>query len=438
MSWEILLLIFFGGFVGLMLTGMPIAFAFILMNIIALISFFGFDGALHNLIYNIFGSVTIFTFLPLPLFILMGEVMYHGGTAPSMITALEKIMGRVPGRLSLLAIIAGVLFSNLSGSSIGGAAILGSIIAPDMESRGYKKPMILGPIIAGGGLAALIPPTGLGILVGAVGAIPIGPLLVALYIPGLLLALLYLIYIFARCKIQPEMAPAYDVGRIGLSEKILSFFKYVLPVGFIFFMVIGLMFLGVATPTEAAAAGALASFILVAVYKKLTWEVIKKSFKGTNETGAMVFMIIVGASAFGGVIAYSGATTGLVEMASSLPFPPIVIIILMQIVVLVMGCFMDPIPITLIALPIYMPIIQSLGFSPIWFGVTFLLNIELAAITPPFGLVLFVLKNVTRANSLRDIYNAAYPVVLLQMLAMALLISFPGLSLWLPSLMLNQ
>jgi tripartite ATP-independent transporter DctM subunit len=437
MPWEFMLLLFFVGFALLMITGMPVAFCFMLINIVALSFFWGFDSAMRSFVLSIFGSVTSFVLLPLPLFILMGEIMYHGGLAPNMISALDKWMGRLTGRLSILAILAGTLFANLSGSSLGSAAMLGSTLLPDMVKRGYKKPMILGPIMAGGCLAAMIPPTGLGILVGAVGEISIGKLLIAIYLPGLLLGVIYLAYIIVRCRLQPHMAPPYAVPNVSLSQKFVSLVHSVLPVGFIFFMVVGLIFFGVATPTEAAAAGVLSSAVLVTLYKKLNWVVIKKSFAGTIDMGAMVLMIIVGAKAFGNVLAYSGATSGIVEMAGGSGLPPIAIIIFMQIVVLLLGCFMDPVPITMIALPIYMPIIKTLGFDPIWFGVIFLLNIELSAITPPFGLVLFVLKSVAPSGTtLEDIYLAAYPIVFLQLFAIALLIAFPIISLWLPSLML--
>jgi tripartite ATP-independent transporter DctM subunit len=436
MTWQLVLLFFFSGFILLMMTGMPVAFCFMVINMIALSFFWGFDSAMGSLVLNIFGSVTSFVLLPLPMFILMGEIMYHGGLALNMINALEKWMGRVTGRLSVLAIIAGTLFANLSGSSVGSAAMLGSTLVPEMERRGYGKPMVLGPIMAGGGLAAMIPPTGLGILVGAVGEVSIGKLLVAIYIPGLLLAAIYFAYIVVRCRLQPHLAPAYAVASVGWSDKLRSLVHSVLPVGFVFFMVVGIIFLGVATPTEAAGAGVMASFILVACYRRLNWPVVEKSFAGTVNMGAMVLMIIVGAKAFGNVLAYSGATTGLVELATGLNVPPIVIIILMQIVVLFLGCFMDPVPITMIALPIYMPIIKALGFNPIWFSVIFLLNCELSAITPPFGLVLFVLKNVTpKSTTLEDIYFAAYPIVGLQLVAMVLLIIFPQISLWLPGYM---
>jgi tripartite ATP-independent transporter DctM subunit len=438
MPWELMLILFFGGFLVIMLTGMPVAFCFMLINLVAFVCFWGLDGAMRNLIINIFGSVTTFNLLPLPLFILMGELMYRSDIAPYMISALDKWMGRLQGRLSLLAIIAGTLFANLSGASVASAAMLGSTLAPEMERRGYKKTMVLGPIMAGGGLAAMIPPTGLGVLVGAVGEISVGKLLVAIYIPGVLLATVYVIYILFRCRVQPHLAPAYDVPSASFSNKIGDMLRYVVPVGFVFFMVVGLIFLGVATPTEAAAAGTFATFILSIWYRKFNWTVVKKSFSGTLEIGAMVLMIMVGAKAFGNVLAYSGATSGLVQYAADLKVSPIFIVIAMQVVVFVMGCFMDPVPITMIALPIFMPIIKTLGLNPIWFGVIFLLNIELATITPPFGLVLFVTKNVApRGTTLKDVYLAAYPIALLQVFTMALLMIFPVLTLWLPGLMLK-
>jgi tripartite ATP-independent transporter DctM subunit len=439
MSWEFVLLIFFGGFALLMITGMPVAFCFLLINAVALSLFFGFNTAMLSWVPNIFGAVANFTLLPLPLFILMGEVMFHAGIAPYMIGALEKFMGRTPGRLSFLAIFAGTLFANLSGASVASCAMLGSTLAPEMKRRGYKNPMILGPIMAGGGLACMIPPTGLGVLVGAVGEISIGKLLLAIYIPGLLLASVYLAYIFIRARLQPHLAPPYDVPPATRWERWKDLARYVLPVGFIFFMVVGLIFLGIASPTEAAAAGTAASFILAAIYRRLTWSVIKKSFTGTLDVGAMVLAVMVGAKAFGNILAYSGATTGLVELAAGMKVSPMVIIISMQVVVFIMGCFMDAVPITMIALPIFMPIIKTLGLDPVWFGVIFLLNIELATITPPFGLVLFVMKQVApEGTTLQDVYLGAYPVVCLQLFTMALLMTFPILTQWLPGLMLSH
>jgi tripartite ATP-independent transporter DctM subunit len=329
------------------------------------------------------------------------------------------------------------MFSNLSGASVASAAMLGSTLAPEMKDRGYQKPMIIGPILAGGGIAAMIPPTGLGVLVAAIGEISIGAILIAIYIPGIILGLVYILYILLRCKIQTQLAPVYDVQSTPLPEKIIDFLRYVLPVGFIFFMVVGLIFLGVATPTEAAAAGTLSTFILAAAYGKLNWKLVKDSFGGTLELGAMILMIMVGAKAFGNILSYSGATTGLVEFAAGLEVAPILVIIGMQIVLLIMGAFMDPVPMTMIALPIFMPIVKTLGFDPIWFGVIFLLNIELATITPPFGLVLFVTWNVSPSDTtLKDVYWAALPIVLLQLFTMALLMIFPMLTLWLPSMML--
>ncbi len=437
MSWEFMLVIFFGGFLLLMLTGLQVAFCFMLINIIALTIFWGLDGAMQNITISIFGSVASFTLLPLPLFILMGEVMYRAGVAPYMIAALDKLMGRLPGRMSLLAIAAGVLFANLSGASVASAAMLGSTLAPDMKKYGYKKPMILGPILAGGGLAAMIPPTGLGVLVGAVAEVSIGQLLIAIYIPGLLLMAISVLYVVLRCNIQPDLAPAYQVTETTLSDKLKSFCKYVLPVGFIFFIVIGLIFLGVATPTEAAAAGTVATFILAALYRKLSWNVTKAAFRGTIEIGAMILMVMVGAKAFGSVLAYSGATSGLIEMATQVQVSPIVVVIFMQLVLLILGAFMDPVPITMVALPIFMPIIRSLGLDPIWFCVIFLLNIEMATITPPFGMVLFVTKTVSpEGTTLADVYKAAYPIVGLQLFTLVLLMAFPVLALWLPGLML--
>ncbi len=387
-------------------------------------------------IQSIFGSVTRFTLLPLPLFVLMGEVMFRSGIAPRMIGALDKWLGRLPGRLGLLAVGSGTALSTLTGTSLASVAILGSVLTPEMEQRGYKKPMSLGPILGSGGLAIMIPPSTLAVFLAAVGQISIGRLLIAIIIPGLLMAALYASYIIIRCRLQPSIAPAYDVPHAPLSEKLIAFAKYILPVGFIVFMVVGVIFLGFATPTEAAATGALGTFILAAAYRKLNRQVLKQSFTDTTQIVVMLFMIIAAAQALGQILAYTGATRGLAELALGLPLAPIFIVVAMQVVILIMGMFMTVSAIIMITVPLFMPIVLALDFNPVWFGVITLLNIEMATTSPPFGLALFVMKGVAPPNTtMGDIYRAALPFLYCDAIAMALIIAFPLIALWLPRLM---
>ncbi|MBW8036677.1 MAG: TRAP transporter large permease subunit, partial [Planctomycetes bacterium] len=209
MEWYLILLLLFGGLIILMMSGMPVAFCFMLVNIIGVFLLWGGGVGLEQLILSLGDSIAIFTLVPVPLFILMGEVMFQSGIAINMIDALNKWLGRIPGRLSLLAVGAGTVFSTMSGASMASVAVLGSTLVPEMEKRGYKKAMSLGPILGSGGLAIMIPPSVLAVLVGAIGRIPIGKILIAIILPGLLMAALYATYIILRCRLQPSLAPSY-------------------------------------------------------------------------------------------------------------------------------------------------------------------------------------------------------------------------------------
>ncbi len=418
-----------------MASGLPIAFVFMLINIIGVLVFWGGGIGLKQLILSIFDSVTTFTLMPLPLFVLMGEVAFHSGIAPHMMDALDKWLGRLSGRLGLLAVGGGTLMSTLTGASLASVAVLGSVLVPEMEKRGYKKSMSLGPILGSGGLAIMIPPSGLAVLLGALGEISIGKMLIGIIVPGLLMAGLYATYIIVRCRFQPSIAPAYDVTHVPITEKIMFAVRYILPLGFVIFMVIGVIMLGIATPSEAAATGALSCFILAAFYRGLNWEMVKKSVNGTIKITIMMFMIIAGSKAFSQILAFSGASSGLVDLAVGLPLAPIFILIAMQVVIMIMGMFMDILSIMMITVPLYMPIVYLLGFNPVWFGVIVLLNIEMATTSPPFGLTLFVMKGVAPpGTTMGDVYRAALPFLGLDLIAMVLIIAFPVIVLWLPGL----
>ena len=418
-----------------MLTGMPVALCFMLINLAGMYVFFGGSLGLEQLITSIYSSLNTFILLPVPLFVLMGEVMFHSGIAPVLIETLDKWIGRIPGRLSLLAVAVGTLFSTLTGTSLASVAMLGSSMVPEMEKRGYKKSMSLGPILGSGGLAMMIPPSALAVLCGAIAEISIGKILIAIILPGLLMAVVYALYIIVRCLLHPDLAPAYDVDPTPVREKVIGTMKYVLPQGLVVFLVVGVIFLGVATPSEAAATGAFGTFLIAIIYKRLTWEVIIKAVKGTLSVTGMMFLIIAGAMAFSQILGFSGASAGLSEMATGLDMPPIVIVMIMQVVILFMGGFMDVVSIMMIVLPIFVPLVRAYGFNPVWFAVLFLLNIEMAGTSPPFGMSLFVMKGVApKDTTMSDIYLAALPFLGCDLIVMILLFIFPSLALWLPSL----
>lgn len=437
MEWWLIFMLMIGGLIFLMLAGLPVAFAFLLMNSVFAYFLWGGLSGLDGVIRGIFDSITIFSLLPLPLFILMGEAMYNSGLVIKLIDALDKLLGRLPGRLALLALGGGTLLATLTGASMGSTAMLGSTLVPEMEKRGYQKPMSLGPILGSGGLAIMIPPSSLAVLFGAIGGISIGKLLIAIILPGILMAVLYAAYIIIRCWLQPEIAPPYHVPQIALGEKLLALVKYVLPLGVIIFLVVGVIFMGIATPTEAAATGCLGTFFLAAAYGSLSWDMIKKSFRNAFRITTMMLMIIAAASVFSQIMSFTGATVGLIMFVTSLQLSPMLVIVAIMLVLVVLGMFMGVVPIMMITVPMFMPMVAELGFDPLWFSVIFLLNMEISTTSPPFGLSLFVMKSVAPPDTtMADIYRAALPFLYLDVLAIALIIVFPALALWLPNTML--
>ncbi len=435
MEWWLVLLIILGSLVALFLIGVPVAFAFLFINVVGAYLLWGHVAGLNQMILSIMRSITVFALLPVPLFILMGEIMFQFDLAPKMIDVVDAWLGKIPGRLNLLAVLAGVIFATMSGSSLAGCATLGATLIPEMEKKGYDKNFSLGSIMSSGTLAAMIPPSALGVLLASLAQISVGDFLIAIIIPGLLMASLFGSYIVIRAILQPDLAPKYDpVIKLELKEKIVATFKYVVPLGIIIFLVIGLIFLGVATPTEAAALGALGCFILAIIYSGWNATYMKKAIKGSTSITVMMFMILTGAAGFSQIMAFTGATDGLIEFATSFHFSPMVYVIIMQLILMVMGAFMEPLSILMITIPIFMPIVKAMHINPLWFSVLMLINMEMATITPPFGLVLFTMKAVAPNYTMEDVYKASFPFVILDVASIVILMLFPALILFLPGL----
>ena len=421
---------------ALMAAGLPVAFCFMLVNVVGVFIFCGGQAGLAQLILSILSSVSSFILVAIPMFIFMGVVMFESGMGTLMIDVLDRWLGRLPGRLGLLAVGGGTLFSVLSGSSIASVALLGKVLSPEMEKRGYAKPMSLGPILGSGGLAIIIPPSGQAVLLAALGSISVGHLLIGGVVPGLVIALFYATYIIVRCRLQASVAPSYPIPPVPLSKKLMLGVRYVLPLGLIVFLVLGLIFLGVTTPSEAAATGAFGSVILGFFYRRMNWEVLKRSILGTMEMTVMVFMIIAGAIAFSQILTLSGASQGLVELAAVLPLSAIALVVAMLVIVLILGTFMSIIPVMMITVPIYMPVIDTLGLDPVWFGILVLICLEMSGTTPPFGMYLFVMKGIAPPDTtMGDIIWAAVPFLLCDLAVVILCLFFPAIVTWLPGAM---
>ncbi len=340
MEWYYILIIVWALILILFLSGMPVAFAFITMNFIGIYFWMGGTKGFIIVVKSAFQMLNNFLLVPVPLFVLMGMILFHSGTGWLVIDALDRWIGRIPGRLSVLAVAAGTAFAVVSGVPMGTTAMLGTVMMPEMRRRGYSKAMSLGPLMGGGCLSMLIPPSAMAVVLGSLAGVSIGKLLIAMFIPGFLLSALYLSYIIVRAVMHPDQAPKYAIERVSFKEKIVSL-RYILPLGGVVFLVTGVIFFGIATPTEAAATGALASFILVGVYGKFTFGALNKSILGSTQVTVMVMIIIIGSVAFSQFLAFTGCTHALANFAATLKVPPIFLIIGMQIVVLILGCFMD-------------------------------------------------------------------------------------------------
>jgi tripartite ATP-independent transporter DctM subunit len=435
-EWWLVITLLFSGMVLLLLTNLPVAFAFLVVNMVGAYFFLGGLPGLIGVVTGAFTSITTFTLLPVPFFILMGELIFHSGLGLNAVNVLDKWLGKLRGRLSILAIMMGVIIGALSGSTIATCALLGTILLPDMLKKGYSKNMSLGPIMGVGTVDALIPPNALTVVLASLANIDVGQLLIAGIMPGLVMSGLYLVYVILWCTIFPNEAPMYEVPHTPLKEKVIAAIQYLLPLGLIVFMVIGFIFLGVATPTEAAATGTFASFILAFAYRCLNLEILKKSVMGTVKVTAMIFMIIIVSNTYGEILAFTGAASGMTSFITRLNIPPIMIVIAMMIVVLILGAFMETVAIMMITIPIFMPVINAFGYNPIWFGIIMLIALETGLITPPFGVTLFVMKGVAPpVVTMSDIWKAVTPYVIIDILCIALVLLIPVLATVVPSLM---
>lgn len=428
MEWYVTLILVLVPLFMLMIAGLPVAFAFLAVNLVGSYILMGGFSGIEQLVLNTVGSVTSFTLIPIALFMIMGEAMFRSGIAIDLMDTLDKWFGKLPGRLALMAVGGGVLFSTLTGNSMGSIALLGSSLTPEMEKRGYAKSMSLGPILGSSGLAIMIPPSSLAVVLGVIGDISIGRILIGIIVPGLLMALLYVVYILGRCHLQPHLAPSFDVPKVSMGEKLSATAINILPLSLIVFSVVGLIFLGIATPSEAAATGAFATLLLAALRRRLSPKVFGETMFSSANISVMVLLIVSGAVTFSQLLAFTGATYGMVDAVLGLDISNEAIVFMMIMLVVFMGMFMGPLPIMLITLPIFVPIVQQFGMDVVWFAALFLVAIETGATSPPFGAALFVMKAVApKGTTMGHIYRAAVPFILLDLLAILLIFFIPEL-----------
>lgn len=436
-EWWQAAIIMLGSAVAMMALSVPVAFAFLIVNLLGAYLFMGGWIGIVQLVGNTGDAVASFILVTVPMFVLMGTLFFHSGVAVKIIEALDKMLAKSNGRLSYISIITGAIFAALSGSNMANTAMMGSLLLPEMARRDYKTHMSVGPIIGSGGLAILIPPSTLAVLLGSIAHINIGSLLLAGLLPGLVLTVLYISVVWLQVKISPSSAPAYDVETAPAKEKLRLFAVYILPMSLVVFCVVGFILLGIATPTESAAFGVLSVAILAACYRRLNWHIIKTSLVGTLRVTVMVFFIILASKTFSQILAFSGATGGIVEWGTSFPLGPYETLFVLFLALLILGMFVDGISIMLLTIPVFFPIASAMGFEPVWFALVMLLAIEMSGTTPPFGMLLFVMQGVApKGTSYWSTVKAALPYLGADAVLLLLLIAIPGLALWLPSLSL--
>ena len=438
MEWYWALTLMLGLLCLMMAAGMPVAFAFMGVNIVGAAVFLGGVPGLNQMIRNAMEALTNFSLAPIPLFLFMGEVLFHTGVAFKAIDAVDKLIARLPGRLSIVSIVGGTVFSSLSGSTIANTAVLGSVLLPDMMRRGYHPTMAMGPIMATGGIAMLIPPSALAVLLGSLAGISISGLLIAGIVPGILMSVLFFLYVLIRCSLNPSLAPAYEVERLEPWQRWRPFLIYVVPLFLIFIVVVGSILAGWATPTESAALGCVAALTAAAAYRSLTWAGFLKSVRETAKVSVMILFIIVASVTFSQILAFSGATNGLLDLIDSVGAVPMLILLAMLLILLLLGAFMDQVSMVMITLPFYIPLAQAVGFDLLWFGVLMLIVMEISFTTPPFGLLIYVMKGVApKSITLGQIYAAAFPFIVLELVVLALLVAVPDIATWLPQQILR-
>jgi tripartite ATP-independent transporter DctM subunit len=342
----------------------------------------------------------------------------------------------VPGRLAVVAVVAGTVFSAISGSTIATTAMLGSLMLPVMLARGYHPVMATGPIMAIGAVDMLIPPSALTVLLGSLSGISISKLLIGGVVPGLLLSAAFIAYIVVRVKLRPELAPAAEFQEYHGWEKLRPFIQYVLPLVSIFVIVVASMSAGWATPTESAAIGALATVALALAYRALTSENLLQALHGTASISGMILFIIVGATTFSQILSFSGASNGLVELITEQGLPPLGVIAGMMMILIFLGVFVDQVSMMMITLPIFMPVVQQMGVDLVWFGVMFLICMQLGLLLPPHGLLLMTMKGVSPPEvTMAHIFRAVIPYVVMSLLMLALVFFVPAIAVWLPKVL---
>ncbi len=435
MTWWMLLFGGLGSLIVLLFLGLPIFVAFLVLNITAVLVFFGPAG--FGLFANsIFSTATNSALATVPLFIVMGEILFRSGAMEAVFDALDRFVGRVRGRQYYLSILLSAILGALSGAAIAVAGLLGRSLYPAMIDRGYDKRLSAGTLLGGASLDPIIPPSILAVIISALAEVSTAGMLIAGIIPGLLLMGLFLIYIAYKLRMDPSLAPdiAVDEAGAGSRQSAGIAMLRMLPCVFVFFMVMGFIMFGVATPTESAATGVVGAVIVSFIYRRFSIKMLMEAFTTAATVTGLVLAIMCSAVMFSQVLSFTGAPAAIGGFVTHLSLPAWLMFFVMMAVPFVLFMFLDQLAIMLVLIPIYKPLLGHFGFDPIWFWTLFLIVATVGGLTPPFGYVLFAMKSAVPSLSMNDIYKASWPFVWIIVFGMFLLWLFPPLITWLPSL----
>ena len=435
MGWEATLITALLLLLAAFLTGAPLFVAFLAINLTGVAIFLGPAG--FGMVANsIFDTANFADLATIPLFVLMAEILFRSGSVDILFDAVDKLVGRMKGRQYVLTISLSTVFGALSGSGMAVAAMLARTLFPTMRNRGYDTKLSIGTMLAGASLAPIIPPSVLAIVIGTLSNTSIAGLLIGGIIPGLLLAGLFLIYTMVRVRLNPALAPDDaddEVERVSTADKLRAVASC-LPFGLIIFSVMGFIMFGIATPSEAAATGVLASLITAAYYRRLNFSMIVDSLGTSAFITSMILLIMASSRMFSQLLAFTGATTELTNLIVSLDWSPMLMLFIMMLIPFILCMFIDQIALMLVVIPIYQPLLGTLGFDPVWFWLIMLLNVTVGGISPPFGYVIFAFQGAADRVTISEAFNAVWPFVALFLLGMVALAVFPPLVTFLPSL----
>ena len=436
MGWEATLITALLLLLAAFLTGAPLFVAFLVINLAGVAIFLGQAG--FGMVANsIFDTANYTDLATIPLFILMAEILFRSGSVDILFDAVDKLVGKMKGRQYVLTISLSTVFGALSGSGMAVAAMLARTLFPTMRNRGYDTKLSIGTMLAGASLAPIIPPSVLAIVIGTLSNTSIAGLLIGGIIPGLLLASLFLVYTMLRVRLNPSLAPDASGDRVE-SVSTAEKFKAVascLPFGLIIFSVMGFIMFGIATPSEAAATGVLASLITAAYYRRLNFSMVLEALGTSAFITSMILLIMASSRMFSQLLAFTGATSELTNLIVSLDWSPMLMLFVMMLIPFIMCMFIDQIALMMVVIPIYQPLLSTLGFDPIWFWLIMLLNVTVGGISPPFGYVIFAFQGAADRVTISEAFRAAWPFVGLFILGMVALAFFPPLVTYLPSLL---